>query len=281
MNIQYLGTAAAEGFPALFCQCAACKAALEQGGKNIRTRSSVLLNGHVLIDISQDVLMQKLTQGLDLAGVDALLLTHSHTDHLDAAELTRRSTAHYCHIPDEKPLQVYGNAKAARLVEDAFLLEFGSKTDPSVQMYTMVPWQTAACGELAFTAIPALHDPAEDCLLYLIEEAAGATMLYANDTALPNEGIFAGIAQRLSGKKLDFVSMDCTHGPQPGSSHHMGIAENAVFRARLEAAGCCGPNTIFLATHIGHNSGALHAPLEEALSAHGILPACDGSVFNF
>ena len=44
MKIHYLGTAAAEGWPAVFCQCDACKAGKEMGGKNIRTRSSVLID---------------------------------------------------------------------------------------------------------------------------------------------------------------------------------------------------------------------------------------------
>ena len=33
MKIKFLGTGAAEGWPALFCECAACKKAEELGGK--------------------------------------------------------------------------------------------------------------------------------------------------------------------------------------------------------------------------------------------------------
>ena len=33
MKLQYLGTAAAEGWPALFCNCSACIKAKELGGK--------------------------------------------------------------------------------------------------------------------------------------------------------------------------------------------------------------------------------------------------------
>lgn len=39
MKLQYLGTAAAEGFPGMFCNCTACERARKAGGKNIRTRS--------------------------------------------------------------------------------------------------------------------------------------------------------------------------------------------------------------------------------------------------
>ncbi|HPC76977.1 MAG TPA: carbon-phosphorus lyase, partial [bacterium] len=43
MEIMFLGTAAAEGWPGVFCSCDYCKKARELGGKNIRTRSSVLI----------------------------------------------------------------------------------------------------------------------------------------------------------------------------------------------------------------------------------------------
>ena len=38
MNIQFLGTGAAEGIPALFCQCPLCRKAEAAGGREIRTR---------------------------------------------------------------------------------------------------------------------------------------------------------------------------------------------------------------------------------------------------
>lgn len=38
MKIQYLGTAASEGWPALFCSCEACEKARKLGGRNILKR---------------------------------------------------------------------------------------------------------------------------------------------------------------------------------------------------------------------------------------------------
>ncbi len=43
MKLQYLGTAAAEGWPALFCDCYSCRRARIAGGRNIRTRSQAML----------------------------------------------------------------------------------------------------------------------------------------------------------------------------------------------------------------------------------------------
>jgi phosphoribosyl 1,2-cyclic phosphodiesterase len=44
MKIQFLGTTAFEGIPSLFCQCTTCKKARSLGGKNIRSRTSVLIH---------------------------------------------------------------------------------------------------------------------------------------------------------------------------------------------------------------------------------------------
>ena len=54
MKLTFLGTAAAEGFPAIFCNCEYCKEARKLGGKNIRSRSQTLINDDLLIDLPAD-----------------------------------------------------------------------------------------------------------------------------------------------------------------------------------------------------------------------------------
>ena len=62
MKIRYLGTAAAEGWPALFCTCKACKLAREKGGRNIRTRSQSIIDDRLLIEFSADTYWHVITQ---------------------------------------------------------------------------------------------------------------------------------------------------------------------------------------------------------------------------
>ncbi len=64
MRIKYFGTAAAEGFPGLFCSCEACERARKAGGKNIRTRSQALIDRALLIDFPADTYMHVLHGGL-------------------------------------------------------------------------------------------------------------------------------------------------------------------------------------------------------------------------
>ena len=50
MKIKYLGTAAAEGVPAIFCRCEVCRKSKEAGGRNIRTRSQSIIDDRLLLD---------------------------------------------------------------------------------------------------------------------------------------------------------------------------------------------------------------------------------------
>ncbi len=50
MHLLFLGTAASEGYPNAFCHCENCNAARQEGGASLRKRSSVLIDGQLLID---------------------------------------------------------------------------------------------------------------------------------------------------------------------------------------------------------------------------------------
>jgi len=74
MKLQYLGTAAAEGIPAVFCECENCIKSKLSGGRNIRTRSQALIDDCILIDFPQDTYMHYLKYDFPLV---FLLSMHS------------------------------------------------------------------------------------------------------------------------------------------------------------------------------------------------------------
>lgn len=277
MEIRFLGTGAAEGIPAVFCQCETCRRASKQKGKDIRTRSSALINGKLLLDISPDLYFQRLRYDLDLWKIKAVYITHSHSDHFDGQELTRRSSANYCHIHDEKPLAVYGNSKVCRMGRESFMEEFGKEEDPSVVFLPSQPFTEIRIEEVTVTPIPANHDPAEMCFIYLIEEGENR-ILYANDTGLLEQEAY----DFLKGKRLSLVSLDCTFGA--GKHHvgsHMGIEENLAVTKRLEEAGCLDSSTVIAATHFSHNCNMSHQELEQRLGEAGIYAAWDGMALKW
>ena len=85
MDILFMGTAAAEGIPALFCECEMCKYARKHGGKEIRTRSGALIDGKIKLDFCPDSLKHMLDYDIDYTHMKTLLVTHTHEDHYDAA----------------------------------------------------------------------------------------------------------------------------------------------------------------------------------------------------
>lgn len=272
MKIKYLGTAAAEGFPALFCSCAACLRAARAGGKNIRLRSGILINDSVLIDITPDIYTQKLRYGLDLLELDAIAVTHSHTDHFAGAELTKRSSPDYCTAGSEKPLTIYGNSQVCQVGRDSLDFEFHRRADDSIRFKPVHGFQPFTVQGMEFTAIPAVHDSREECLLYLIRQN-GCAMLYANDTGLlPDETL-----DFIRGIPLDILSLDCTYGPAPAAAPaHMGLPENLLLIDKLKERGCITGRTKIIATHFSHNCQTLHEELEALLGKAGITAAYDG-----
>lgn len=66
MKIKILGTCAAEGWPALFCNCSSCQKARQLGGKNIRTRSSLQIDDLLKIDLPPDTLVHSYKYNMKL-----------------------------------------------------------------------------------------------------------------------------------------------------------------------------------------------------------------------
>lgn len=58
MKIHILDSAAAEGFPAMFCECDTCKRARAEGGRSIRARSQAVIDNTILIDFGPDTILQ-------------------------------------------------------------------------------------------------------------------------------------------------------------------------------------------------------------------------------
>ena len=67
MFIRILGTAAAEGWPAVFCGCQTCRRARAAGGKDLRSRASVQIDDVFKIDLPPDTYSQAARFGLDLS----------------------------------------------------------------------------------------------------------------------------------------------------------------------------------------------------------------------
>lgn len=264
MEILFLGTGAAEGWPALFCQCDHCQRARARGGKNIRTRSSVQIDGKYKVDLPPDTYHHVLTQGLCLADIRHLIITHSHEDHFYWQELSMRGEP-FAHIIDDDGLEVYGDKWVKELPDWERLSRAG------IRFHEVEAGSSYQVGEATLFPFRANHFEDKGALIYVFQKD-GLNLLYGNDTGFFYEEVWAGLQQF----KLDVVLLDCTHGKDDNWDNHMGISGVIKTRERMLEVGIAGKETIFVATHFSHNGGLLHDELEERFRPHGILVAHDG-----
>lgn len=274
MKITYYGTAAGEGWPGIFCACPLCLEARRRGGKNIRTRSQSLINDDLLLDLPPDNYLHSLYYGLDLSKVEALLFTHSHSDHCytEDLECLREPYSH----TRRGLLEVCGNDTVAKKVMDRCgSLGSGEYRYLFRKMAANVPAKV-----LDYTVLPlrATHSRGEECLFYRISRD-GKAILYAHDTGAFTEENMEALAS--SAEKLSLVSLDCTQQMHPDGSYHMGLKDDVEQKEKLLAAGLADENTIWVLNHFSHNGGWLHEELCAQAEKYGFLASYDGMTIEF
>lgn len=262
MKLKYLGTAASEGWPALFCHCEACERAKALGGKDIRTRAQAVVDDTLLIDLGPDTYLHQLHHGLNLPRVQAVLVTHSHSDHWAVSNLYYRGEPYAYGM---HPLPVWGNP---HIGEDIARL----RPDMAVQYHEAKPFEPfQITGGYTVTPLAAHHDDSQTSLIYHIQRN-GRSLLYAHDTGLLPENTWAW----LRGRKLHFISLDCTHMLGLSGGGHMGLRENIQVRDRMLAEGIADGESTFMLNHFSHNGRLSHADMEKEAAKHGFLVSWDG-----
>lgn len=266
MRVFFLGTSAAEALPGVFCNCAHCRRAIQAGGKNLRLRSSVLVNDELLIDLSPDFACFRVKYGLDVSRLKAVLITHTHQDHFSPQVLS-----YNCSSFSENPvrLEFFMSPYAAQMMrETRYEKECFWQ---NVGVTEVEPYKQYGFESYRITPIEASHNQPQS-LFYLIEHG-GSSLLYATDTG----AILPGAEEFLAGKRLDIVCLDATSGKNHGKPHrHLGFEDIIGIKQKLTEKGCCGEGTLFLATHFTHFIGMLHEEIEEYFRPYGIIPAYDG-----
>ena len=109
MKITFLGTGAAEGIPAVWCECELCKQAKMLGGKDIRRRCTYAVDDDTMIDFGPDAVRQTQDAGIDLTRLERIIFTHNHPDHLSPMELQFRRTGYFSRVSRE--LTVIGSCR--------------------------------------------------------------------------------------------------------------------------------------------------------------------------
>ncbi|MCQ2604431.1 MAG: MBL fold metallo-hydrolase [Spirochaetia bacterium] len=111
MEVIFLGTGTSHGIPVIGCDCPVCRS---DDPKNKRTRSSVyIIKGalRIIIDMTPEFRIQMLRE--NLCSADAVLITHTHADHLHGLDDIRPLTK-------EKPIPVYSTTPVIDTIYSRF-----------------------------------------------------------------------------------------------------------------------------------------------------------------
>lgn len=265
MKVHFHGTAAFEGIPSLFCHCDTCKKAKALGGKNIRTRTSILIDEVLKIDFPADTFYHSIRDTVDMDKVRDLLFTHSHSDHFYPEDLLIRAFG-YAQFNEAVDIHLYGHDVPMKTSSQLLATESHRFKFHNLQPFITVPTQTAT-----ITPLLANHDSKETCLLYFIEKE-GKTIFYGHDS-----GWFpVQTWEWLKGKKLDLAILECTTGNAEQCDVHMNVEDTLKTRDWLVENNVMKEEGEIVVTHFSHNAHLLHEDLLRIFEPHNITVAYDG-----
>lgn len=230
MEITVLGSGTSHGVPTLDCMindyknCPqhVCESS-QTDPRHCRTRSSVLLhwdNKNVLIDVSADFRQQALREKIH--SIDAVLITHSHADHIGGIPDIRSYTR-------KKAIPFYGSAESIKGIRNMFSYIF----DPDVFAGGGVPRIDTNVVDNAFELwgkkiipISIQHGSLKGCQGYQI-----GSLVYIPDMKSINDEELEKICEP------EVLIVNCLHRFYENPSH-MTLTESIGFARRVKPKRC-------------------------------------------
>lgn len=279
MKFTFLGTSAAEGYPNPFCTCENCVAARRLGGHGLRKRASLLVNDDLLIDMGPDIIAASQDLGISLATVSFCLQTHSHSDHLDPANLSIRQAD--WGVPDVPHLAFYAGSAGLERMAATFERDLAGfnplDTDAASRLrasfHEVVLGRPFKIGRYEVVAVPANHDPGAGSVLYGIR-SDGHALFYGTDTAPFLDETWRTL--RELAWRFDCVVLDHTYGFVDGPRDHLTATDFIEHARRMREEGLMSDSSRVFATHISPETNPPHAQMADLALRHGYEVAYDG-----
>jgi phosphoribosyl 1,2-cyclic phosphate phosphodiesterase len=221
-----LGSSAAWPIPRLGCDCAQCTST---DPRDRRLRSSLLVDGRILVDAGPDAYQQ-----LQRAAVlpESILLTHHHHDHMLGLHVLSKAGRLPLHMTKE-------SERGVRTIFPRIDFRVMHLT-PGVKL--------ELGGGLVAQAFDVSHSENTRTMAFRFTSDAGGSLVYMPDmSAAPDSKLARG---------ADVVILDGSTRERPARGH-LPMTDTLELLPRLKAGRA-------LFTHIGHRTGT-HAELEEWL----------------
>ncbi len=268
---QFWGTGAAEGVPAPFCRCAVCEEARIKGGRYIRRRSCFRVSEDVMIDLGADAVCQSMLFG-EISGVNHILVTHTHDDHLNPHMLMEAKWS----VKWREPIHYYFTDQAFEIVEHwrrspwilkgrlpqweeegivvFHRLEFGKRYP--VGGVEVIPFRGNHTGNVG-----------ENSALYLIFLPNGKTLFYGLDSGC----YFPETLNALAEYHIDDFIVESAYGLGNSlnmtKNQHQSFDDLRTLADQLAARGILDQNSRLIITHVNHNNGNSYDALVKAITS--------------
>ncbi len=251
IRLTFLGTGTSTGVPQIGCKCNVCRSS---DPRDNRMRTSALIttdSGNILIDCGPDFRSQVLREGSP--EINALLITHSHYDHIGGLDDLRP----YCRAEEAFP--IFCAPDVAERIRSIMPYCFGPHPypgAPQISLHEIEPFETFKPFEGApvFQALPITHTETLQIYGYMTDGLG-----YVTDCKImPDE-----TAEALKG--IDTLVVNALRHTQHPS--HLSLDET------LQLIDIINPRKAWL-THISHQMG-LHSEEDRKLPS-GTHIASDG-----
>lgn len=279
MKIKFLGTAAAEGVPALFCHCPTCMESRKLGGKNIRSRSQAIIDDTILIDFNADTYWHSIVHNVDIPSIRNILITHSHEDHLYPADFYNRYDGFY-HLPEgDHEINIYAGLSGYRMLNN-LIVDDNSSLLGNITPRLIKPYITFDVEGYTVKTFKANHDPKSSPMIYGIFKD-GKGLLYDHDSGVWEERVW----ETMENEHLhfDLVSLDCTGGllPEEWKDGHLTFRSVLKMVERMKKIGVIDEKTIIVVNHFSHNGLATYDDMSKESAKYGIITSYDGLEIEF